>query len=158
MASERILLVDDEENARSAVRSLLGEDGYELDWSTNGSSFSTLATLGADVTGYTVGGLLENHAYYFRVKALSGSAGMPDSIAANRYAMYGTLCRVLHQDTLRTSTSWSTRAGRSAAASRRRWLPVFIATARAPIDSSSWRASASGTMPSGDAESTSAVV
>ena len=30
MASERILLVDDEENARSALRSLLGEEGYEI--------------------------------------------------------------------------------------------------------------------------------
>ena len=30
MASERILLVDDEENARSALRSLLGDEGYQV--------------------------------------------------------------------------------------------------------------------------------
>jgi hypothetical protein len=46
----------------------------------------------------------------------------------------------------------------SATARRRRWLPVFIATARAPIESSSWRDSVSGTMPSGEADSTSAAV
>src|SRR5438105_3347956 len=30
VASERILLVDDEVNARSALRSLLGDDGYQV--------------------------------------------------------------------------------------------------------------------------------
>jgi len=50
---------------------VLGESGYELEWSTDDSIFTQLALTGADVTTYTVTGLNESTAYYFRVRALS---------------------------------------------------------------------------------------
>jgi hypothetical protein len=52
---------------------VLGESGYELQWSTDNSNFTQLALTGADVTTYTVSGLTENSTYYFRVRALSDS-------------------------------------------------------------------------------------
>jgi two-component system NtrC family response regulator len=42
MASERILLVDDEQNARSALHSLLGEEGYEIREAKDGVEALTL--------------------------------------------------------------------------------------------------------------------
>jgi hypothetical protein len=48
--------------------------------------------------------------------------------------------------------------GMSAAASRRRWLPIFMATARAPMLLRICFARLSGTMPLGAASSTSAAV
>ena len=53
---------------------------------------------------------------------------------------------------------WLMAAGISATASRRRWSPIFIATARAPTLSRICRARVSGTMPLGAASSTSAAV
>jgi hypothetical protein len=50
---------------------VLGESGYELEWSTDNSNFMLLTTTGADETGYTVSGLTESTPYYFRVRALS---------------------------------------------------------------------------------------
>ena len=58
----------------------------------------------------------------------------------------------------RMSTSWSILVGMSATASSRRWVPVLIATARAPMLARICRASASGTVPLGAASSTSAAV
>ena len=63
-----------------------------------------------------------------------------------------------HHDTSRMSMSWSISVGMSDAASRRRWLPIFIATARAPMLLRIWLARLSGTMPLGAASSTSAAV
>jgi two-component system, NtrC family, response regulator len=42
MAAERILLVDDEQNARSALRTLLSEEGYEIREATDGEDALTL--------------------------------------------------------------------------------------------------------------------
>lgn len=50
---------------------VLGADGYELQWSSDGTNYSTLAMLGADVTDYTASGLTEGTKYYFKVRALS---------------------------------------------------------------------------------------
>jgi hypothetical protein len=50
---------------------VLGESGYELEWSTDNSNFTLLAATAADVTEYTLTGLTENTPYYFRIRALS---------------------------------------------------------------------------------------
>ncbi len=63
-----------------------------------------------------------------------------------------------NHDTLRMSMSWWIFGGMSETASRRRWVPIFIATARAPTLSRICRARLSGTMPLGAASSTSAAV
>ena len=52
------------------------------------------------------------------------------------------------------SMSWAISDGMSAAASRRRWLPIFMATARAPMLLRICFARLSGTMPLGAASST----
>jgi len=44
MTAERILLVDDEQNARSALRTLLTEEGYEVREATDGEE--ALALIG----------------------------------------------------------------------------------------------------------------
>ena len=59
---------------------------------------------------------------------------------------------------LRMSMSCSIRDGTLEAASMRRSLPIFIATARAPMLSRICLARLSGTMPLGAASSTSAAV
>ena len=58
----------------------------------------------------------------------------------------------------RMSMSWLIVGGISEDASRRRCWPIFIATARAPMLSRIWRATLSGTMPSGAVSNTSAAV
>jgi hypothetical protein len=53
---------------------VLGEDGYELQWSTDGTNFTTLATLPANMTNYAMSPVLEEGSqYYFRVRALSSN-------------------------------------------------------------------------------------
>ena len=61
-------------------------------------------------------------------------------------------------DTLRMSTSCCAIGGFSDSASRWRWLPIFSATALAPMLSSTRRTSASGTTRSVPGSSTSAAV
>ena len=51
---------------------VLGETGYEIEWSTNGAEFEPLTTIDADVNSYTATGLDEATAYYFRMRALGG--------------------------------------------------------------------------------------
>ena len=63
-----------------------------------------------------------------------------------------------HHDTSRMSMSCSMCDGTLEAASRRRWVPIFIATARAPMLARICLARLSGTMPLGAASSTSAAV
>ena len=63
-----------------------------------------------------------------------------------------------NHDTLRMSMSWSTVGGICETASRRRCVPIFIATARAPTLCRICRARLSGTMPLGAASSTRAAV
>ena len=63
-----------------------------------------------------------------------------------------------NHDTSRMSMSWWIFGGMSETASSRRWVPIFIATARAPTLPRICRARLSGTMPLGAASSTSAAV
>jgi hypothetical protein len=48
------------------------EDGFSLEWSTDGVNFAQLATLPAGTTSYTDGGLADG-TYYYRVLAFNGS-------------------------------------------------------------------------------------
>ena len=63
-----------------------------------------------------------------------------------------------HQVTLRMSTSCAIFEGTVEEASRRRSLPILIASARAPMLCRICLARLSGTMPLGEASSTSAAV
>jgi hypothetical protein len=49
------------------------ETGYLVERSTNGTSFSTVATLAANVTAYADTGLARNRLYYYRVRAAAGT-------------------------------------------------------------------------------------
>lgn len=46
-----------------------GESGFKIERSTNGTSFSKLATVGANVTAYSNTGLRSGRKYYYRVRA-----------------------------------------------------------------------------------------
>lgn len=46
------------------------ETGFRIQRSTNGSTYTNVAEIAADQTGYTVTGLKANTTYYFRVRAL----------------------------------------------------------------------------------------
>lgn len=45
------------------------ETGFKIERSSNGSSFSEIATVGANITSYSNTGLLESTQYYYRVRA-----------------------------------------------------------------------------------------
>jgi hypothetical protein len=49
------------------------EDGFKVERSTNGSSFTQIATVGANVTSYASTGLQKNKTYYYRVRAYNAS-------------------------------------------------------------------------------------
>lgn len=49
------------------------ETNYILERSTNGTTFSTIATLGANITSYNESGLTPNTQYYYRVKATNAT-------------------------------------------------------------------------------------
>lgn len=50
------------------------ETGYVLERSTNGTNFTAIATLGANITSYSETGLTPNTQYYYQVKAINSSA------------------------------------------------------------------------------------
>ncbi len=64
---------------------VLGETGYELEISTDGHTYSPLATLGADVTQYTATGLNESTLYYIRIRANSAGGDTAWSQPAGNY-------------------------------------------------------------------------
>jgi hypothetical protein len=45
------------------------ESGFRIERSTNGTSFSQIATVGANTTSYASTGLQSNRIYYYRVRA-----------------------------------------------------------------------------------------
>jgi hypothetical protein len=49
------------------------ETGFVIEWSLNGSTWSALASVGADVRTFSKTGLARSTNYWFRVKAVSGS-------------------------------------------------------------------------------------
>jgi len=49
----------------------LGADGYELERSTNGITYSLLATVGPNTTSYSDMGLSQSTTYYYRVRAMN---------------------------------------------------------------------------------------
>lgn len=60
------------------------ETGFHVELSTNGSTWTRVATLGANVTGYTTTGLRSNTSYYFRVRAYNntGSSAYTTTLTA----------------------------------------------------------------------------
>jgi fibronectin type 3 domain-containing protein len=48
------------------------ESGYRIERSTNGTSFSQIATTGANVSSFSNTGLAANTTYYYRVRAFNG--------------------------------------------------------------------------------------
>jgi hypothetical protein len=49
------------------------ETGFKIERSTNGTSFTQIATVGAGVTSYASTGLQKNRTYYYRVRATNGA-------------------------------------------------------------------------------------
>jgi hypothetical protein len=49
------------------------ETGFAIEWSSDGHTFTPLATVGENVTGYAATGLSPSKTYFFRVRAVSGS-------------------------------------------------------------------------------------
>jgi hypothetical protein len=68
---------------------VLGEYGYELQWSSDGTNFSTLATLPANMTNYDFSYLDEGSRYYFRVRALSSGGDSAFSQISESDTMLG---------------------------------------------------------------------
>jgi subtilisin family serine protease len=50
-----------------------GEQGFKIERSTNGTTFTQIATVGANATTYTATGLKRNRTYWFRVRAYNGT-------------------------------------------------------------------------------------
>ena len=64
------------------VDNATNETAFEVQRSTNGTSFTTIATVGADVRAYASTGLAKNRLYYFRVRAIRSVSGMPTVYSA----------------------------------------------------------------------------
>jgi hypothetical protein len=60
-----------------------GETGFRIYRSTDGSSFTQIATVGAGVTTFTSTGLSSNRTYWYRVAAYSASGTSPNSNTAS---------------------------------------------------------------------------
>jgi hypothetical protein len=59
------------------------ETGYKIYRSTDGKSFSKIATLGANATSYSSTGLSHDKTYYYRVRAYNSVGDSPDSNTAS---------------------------------------------------------------------------
>jgi titin len=64
-----------------------GEAGFRIERSTNGVSFSKIATVGAGVTSYTNTRLRMGRTYYYRVRAYAGTtnSGYSNTASATAY-------------------------------------------------------------------------
>ena len=59
------------------------EDGFIIERSLNGTSFTVIGTVGANVTSYASTGLVKNTRYYYRVSAFNGLGASGYSNTAN---------------------------------------------------------------------------
>jgi|GEM_PF-4037452 len=59
------------------------EDGFSIERSNNGSTWSALATVGVNVTRYNNTGLSSNSTWYYRVRAYAGAETSAWSNTAN---------------------------------------------------------------------------
>jgi hypothetical protein len=66
------------------------ETGFRLERSVNGSAFSLVTLIGANVTSYTDGGLASGTTYYYRVSAYNASGGSPFSNVGSATTSSGT--------------------------------------------------------------------
>ena len=66
---------------------LLGEGGYYIERSLNGSTWSQIGSVGADVTTYTDTGLTAGTRYYYRIRAYNSSGNGAYSTAVNLLAI-----------------------------------------------------------------------
>jgi hypothetical protein len=65
------------------------ESGFKIERSTNGTSFSQIATVGANVTTYSNTGLAASTTYYYRVRATTASGDSGYSNTANATTQSG---------------------------------------------------------------------
>jgi peptidyl-Asp metalloendopeptidase len=63
-----------------------GETGFKIERSTNGKSYSQIATVGANTTAFSNTGLRSGKKYYYRVRAYSGTSNSPYSNTVNTIA------------------------------------------------------------------------
>uniref|UniRef100_UPI003B3A304E fibronectin type III domain-containing protein n=1 Tax=Spirosoma sp. TaxID=1899569 RepID=UPI003B3A304E len=66
------------------------ETGYEVERSTDGTSFSRIATVGTNVVTYQNTGLTASTTYHYRVRGLKGSAGSAYTHIVNARTQGGT--------------------------------------------------------------------
>jgi pectate lyase len=65
------------------------EDGFRIELSTNGTTFSEIATVGANVTGYASAGLAASTTYYYRVRAYNSGGNSAYTNTANATTQAG---------------------------------------------------------------------
>jgi fibronectin type III domain protein len=63
-----------------------GESGFKIERSSNGKSYSQIATVGANVTAFSDTGLRSGRKYYYRVRAYSGTSNSAYSNIASMTA------------------------------------------------------------------------
>jgi len=63
---------------------VLGETGYKVEWSANGSTWSLLTTTAANVVAASQTGLTENALYYYRVTPFNASGDGATSTVVSR--------------------------------------------------------------------------
>jgi fibronectin type 3 domain-containing protein len=67
-----------------------GETSYRIERSTNGTSWTEIATVGANVTTHAANGLSAATQYFFRVRAANASGNSPYTNTANATTQSGT--------------------------------------------------------------------
>ena len=94
------------------------ESGFQIERSTDGSSFALLATVGANVTTYTDGGLPSGATRYYRVRAYNGagtsaytSVVSATTLAPSRPAAPSGLTAAATQQKGRIALAWQASSG-----------------------------------------------
>ena len=64
------------------------ESGFQIERSTNGTTFTQIATVGAGVKTYTSTGLQSNRTYWFRVRAYNGTGNSAYSNTASARTLH----------------------------------------------------------------------
>ena len=68
------------------------ETGFKIERSTNGTSWTQITTVGANVTTFTSMGLKRNRTYWFRVRAYNGTgnSGYSNTASATTFSSFGS--------------------------------------------------------------------
>lgn len=94
-------------------RDTIGETGYRVERSTNGTTWTTLTALAANVPSFTNSGLAANTQYFYRVVTLDASGDAAISPVLNRLTQLPavTTLSVVSQTSSSVTLSWSNLTG-----------------------------------------------